>query len=76
VRLFRIFAAWLICSLLPGAPARAAADFDALSREFAYSSLALSPVAATAGDFSLARFHERALREGAVALPTLAELLQ
>jgi uncharacterized protein (DUF885 family) len=48
VRLLRISAAWLICSLLPGAPARAAPDFEALSREFAYSSLALSPVAATA----------------------------
>jgi uncharacterized protein (DUF885 family) len=48
VRLLRIFAAWLLCTLLASAPARAAADFDALTGEFVYSSLALAPVTATA----------------------------
>jgi len=48
VRLPRIFAAWLLCTLLASAPARAAADFDALTGEFVYSTLALSPVTATA----------------------------
>jgi uncharacterized protein (DUF885 family) len=48
VHLVRISAACLLCSLLPEAPASAAADFDTLTAEFVYSSLALSPVTATA----------------------------
>jgi uncharacterized protein (DUF885 family) len=48
VRLVQIFTAWLVCSLLAAAPARGAQDFDTLIGEFVYSSLALSPVAATA----------------------------
>jgi uncharacterized protein (DUF885 family) len=48
VRLFRIFAAWPLCALLVGGSASAAPDFDALTGEFVYSSLALAPVTATA----------------------------
>ena len=56
MRLIRIFAAWPVCALpaallaalLAGAPACATPDFDALTSEFVYSSLALSPVTATA----------------------------
>jgi uncharacterized protein (DUF885 family) len=48
VRLLRILAALPLCTLLASAPACAAADFDALTGEFVYSSLALSPVTATA----------------------------
>ncbi len=48
MRLLRISAAWLLCSLLAATPARAAQDFDALTGEFVYSSLVLSPVTATA----------------------------
>jgi uncharacterized protein (DUF885 family) len=48
VRLVQIFTAWLVCSLLAAAPARSAQEFDTLIGEFVYSSLALSPVAATA----------------------------
>ena len=48
MRLLRIAAACLCCSLAPAAPARAAADFDALVGEFVDASLALSPVTATA----------------------------
>jgi uncharacterized protein (DUF885 family) len=48
VRLLRIFAAWPLCTLLVSAPASASPDFDALAGEFVYSSLALSPVTATA----------------------------
>ena len=42
----RIFAAGLACG--PLAPAHGAPDFDALTSEFVFSSLALSPVTATA----------------------------
>jgi len=48
MRLLRIFAACPLCTLLTGGPAHAAQDFDALTGEFVYSSLALSPVMATA----------------------------
>src|ERR1700675_2371591 len=48
VRVLRISAACLLCSLMPEAPASAAGDFDALTADFVYSSLALSPVTATA----------------------------
>src|SRR5882762_10052675 len=48
VRLLVICSASALCSLLPAAPARAGADFDALTGEFVFSSLALSPVTATA----------------------------
>lgn len=48
MRQLRIFAAWHLCTLLAGAPASAATDFDTLTGDFVYSSLALSPVTATA----------------------------
>ncbi len=48
MRLVQIFTAWLACSLLAATPARGAQEFDTLIGEFLYSSLALSPVAATA----------------------------
>ena len=48
VRLLVICSASALCSLLPAAPALAGADFDALTGEFVFSSLALSPVTATA----------------------------
>src|SRR6266436_9961579 len=48
VRLLVICSASALCSLLPAAPARAGADFEALTGEFVFSSLALSPVTATA----------------------------
>jgi uncharacterized protein (DUF885 family) len=48
VRLLPTLAAWLLCTLLASAPASAAPDFGALTGEFVYSSLALSPITATA----------------------------
>jgi uncharacterized protein (DUF885 family) len=48
VRLVQIFTASLVCSLLAATPARGAQEFDTLIGEFVTSSLALSPVAATA----------------------------
>ncbi len=48
VRLLVICSASALCSLLPAATALAGADFDALTGEFVFSSLALSPVTATA----------------------------
>jgi len=48
VRLVQISTAGLLCSLLAAAPAHGASDFDTLTGEFVYSSLALSPVTATA----------------------------
>jgi uncharacterized protein (DUF885 family) len=76
VHLHPIYTAGLLCSLLAWTPARADQDFDSLTGEFAYSSLALSPVRATSqgyhrhngvllddevGDFSPAAM-DRALR--------------
>jgi len=43
-----MIAASFLCGLLPVGAACAATDFEALTGEFVYSSLALSPVAATA----------------------------
>jgi len=48
VRLVQIFTAWLVCSLLAATPARGAQEFDTLIGEFVSSSLAMSPVTATA----------------------------
>lgn len=56
--LIRAIAVFLVCSLLSAGPARAAVDFEALTGEFVFSSLALSPVTATAQGYHR---HEGAL---------------